>query len=94
MEKINSIFVLMLTILISACANSQNQNQSENRLVGGPCEGCEAIFEYGDKKLSSPQLLSRIFKDHEPQIKVSGTVYQSDGKTPAKDVILYLYHTE
>lgn len=24
---------------------------------------------------------------------ISGTVFQSDGKTPAKDVILYLYHT-
>jgi protocatechuate 3,4-dioxygenase beta subunit len=27
-------------------------------------------------------------------IVVSGTVYQNDGKTPAKDIILYVYHTD
>jgi len=29
----------------------------------------------------------------DPKLKISGTVYNSDGKTPAENVILYVYHT-
>jgi protocatechuate 3,4-dioxygenase beta subunit len=84
---------LFLTLLIASCAKSQNRNQENSRLVGGPCEGCEAIFEYGDKKLTPVDTLPD-FDDSGPRIKLTGTIYQSDGKTPAKDVILYIYHTD
>lgn len=76
-----------------SCANSQNRENEENRrLVGGPCEGCEAIFEYGDRELTSTDTLPDFHKDG-IKIKVEGTVYQDDGKTPAGGVILYVYHT-
>lgn len=84
---------LFLTLLIASCAKSQNRSQDNSRLVGGPCEGCEAIFEYGDKKLTPVDTLPD-FDDSGPRIKLTGTIYQSDGKTPAKDVILYIYHTD
>jgi protocatechuate 3,4-dioxygenase, beta subunit len=61
--------------------------------VGGGCEGCEALFEYGLKKLSWIDTLPD-FNEPEPKLEISGTIYQTDGKTPAKDVILYLYHTD
>jgi protocatechuate 3,4-dioxygenase beta subunit len=73
--------------------DSQNPNAGNPRLVGGPCEGCEEIFEYGDQTLIAVDTLPD-FKDDGPKIKVTGTIYQSDGKTPAKDVILYVYHTD
>jgi protocatechuate 3,4-dioxygenase beta subunit len=28
------------------------------------------------------------------RVRISGTVYESDGKTPANDVVVYLYHTD
>ena len=61
-------------------------------IIGGSCEGCEAIYEYQDKVLNS----SAILPDYalsQNKIKISGTVYQLDGTTPAKDVILYIYQT-
>jgi protocatechuate 3,4-dioxygenase, beta subunit len=61
--------------------------------VGGSCEGCEALFEYGLKKLSWIDTLPD-FKEPGPKLEISGTIYQADGKTPARDVILYLYHTD
>jgi len=61
-------------------------------LVGGPCEGCEAIFEYGEKKLTPIDIMPD-FKNPGPKIKVTGTIYNKDGLTPAADVILYVYHT-
>lgn len=60
--------------------------------VGGPCEGCEAIYEYGNKKLSASDTLPK-FKQNIPQLKITGKVFKADGKTPAKDVIIYIYHT-
>ena len=82
---------IFLTFLFSSCANTQGK--VNYRLVGSPCEGCEAIFEYGTKSLSSTDTLPD-FNDKGLRIKVTGTIYQSDGKTPAKDVILYVYHTD
>ena len=63
------------------------------RLIGGPCEGCEAIFEYGERKIASVDTLPD-FMDEGPRMKISGTVYNNDGKTPAVGVILYVYHTD
>jgi len=85
------LIAIFLTLLLTSCANSQNQDTP--RLVGGPCEGCEAVFEYGDKALTSTATLPN-FSDLGLKIMVTGTIYRNDGKTPAKDVILYIYHTD
>ena len=63
------------------------------QLVGGSCEGCEAVFEYGSKKLTNSDTLPD-FKERGPKLEISGTIYQADRKTPAKNVILYIYHTD
>lgn len=61
--------------------------------VGGGCEGCEAVFEYGSKKLSWMDTLPD-FKEPGPKLEINGTIYQADGKTPARNVIVYIYHTD
>ena len=82
----------ILIILLSSCINPQRQKEPEYKLVGGPCEGCEAVFEYGDRVLSAIDTLPD-FNSKGTKLKITGTIYQSDEKTPAKDVILYIYHT-
>ncbi len=62
------------------------------QLVGGPCKGCEAIFEYGDNTLRAIDTLPG-YEENKPKLVLTGTVFQKDGKTPAKDIILYIYHT-
>ncbi len=79
---------IILTLSFTAC---QSQNNITG-LVGGPCEGCEAILEYGNKRLASIDTLP-LFKENEPKLRITGVVFKKDGKTPAKDVIIYLYHT-
>ena len=76
-------------------ANSRapaNQGVQEERVVGGPCEGCEALLEYGNRTLNAMDTLPK-FKETEPKLRLTGTVYQADGKTPADGVILYFYQT-
>lgn len=82
---------LILLCLVSAC---QGQEQKENNYkLMGRCEGCEAVFEYGNKELQPVDTLPE-FENNEPKLKLTGTIYRSDGKTPASDVILYIYHTD
>jgi len=60
--------------------------------VGGRCEGCEAVLEYGDQALTASDTLPD-FRSHENKMLIEGTVYEADGKTPAAGVIVYAYHT-
>lgn len=86
MTRLNSI--LLCILLLSACAKSQN-----NTIIGGPCEGCEAIYENKNKRLKNTDTFPGFSSGNE-KIMISGVVYQLDGKTPASNVILYLYHTD
>ncbi len=88
MKKLINITIIILTVF--SC-QSQTKNKA-TKVVGGPCQGCEALYEYGDKKLSSTDTLPK-FEDAKTKLKVTGTVYQKDGVTPAKNVIIYIYHT-
>ncbi len=65
---------------------------SRSTLLGGPCEGCEAVFEFGERELTPVDTLPDFGKDG-PKLMVTGTIYQPDGKTPAEGVILYIHHT-
>ncbi len=82
-------YFLLFSLSFAACANSQEANP---RLVGGPCEGCEAVFEYGDRELNAVDTLPE-FESAVEKLRLSGTIYEPDGKTPAEGVILYIHHT-
>lgn len=84
MKKLLSTSFLLIALTINS--------QAQGKLVGGPCEGCEAVFEYGDQNLSSVDTLPE-FGSEGVDIKVTGKVYEPDGKTPAGGVILYVYQT-
>jgi protocatechuate 3,4-dioxygenase, beta subunit len=91
MKTISITFYILIVLCIPAC--TQPQAPQESRPVGDGCEGCEAIFEYGNKVLAATDTLPD-FHESGPKMIVTGTIYQRDGKTPAKDVILYIYHTD
>ncbi len=96
MKKLVAVTLLCMAC-ISACTQNQKRESATLTLkpVGGRCEDCEAVLEY--KNLNKP--LTWIdtlpdFNEPGPKLEVSGTIYKHDGKTPAKDVILYVYHTD
>lgn len=85
-------FIPIIAMALLSCTYAQTD--AENAiLVGGPCEGCEAVFEYGDRKLNAVDTISGFEEFSDDRLKVTGTIYEADGKTPAADVVLYLYHT-
>lgn len=83
---------LSICLCFTIVCNCQSNSTGHNKKIGGPCQGCEAIFEYGDKVLKDTDTLPDFSKTS-PKLKLSGTVYQKNGKTPAKNVILYFYQT-
>jgi len=86
-------FAIAITIASAGC--SQATNQKNTKHVGGNCEGCEAIYEGSVpfEKLTNSATLPD-YNESGPKMEISGIVYQRDGKTPAKDVVLYVYHTD
>lgn len=89
-----------LAMLLAACGGSTQAPAQDppparpatRKLVGGPCEGCEALYEYGTKKLTATDTLP-TYRESAPKLKLTGVVRDRDGQTPVENVIIYLYHT-
>jgi protocatechuate 3,4-dioxygenase, beta subunit len=98
-----TIILLTVSAFLSFSSCSQNNtkqpanNQKDEKeiKVGGRCEGCEAVYEshIPFKELNETDTLPG-FNDPGAKIEISGIIYKADGKTPAADVILYIYHTD
>ena len=74
----NRCIFSFLIVLLFAC---NGESQTKTKKIGGPCQGCEAIYEYGTKVLKPVDTLPEFNVLPYP-IKINGTVYENDGKTP------------
>jgi len=83
---------ICLLLVLPACSQ-ESEKTSDPYLIGGPCEGCEAVLEYGDRRLQSVDTMPDFSEEGLP-LKITGTVYLPDGNTPASDVILYFHQTD
>ena len=83
----NPVLVLMLIASFTA-------SFGQSKKAGGPCEGCEAIYEntVPFEQLRSFVKIPEVSWDGKKPMGINGTVFKADG-TPAPDVVLYLYHT-
>jgi protocatechuate 3,4-dioxygenase beta subunit len=81
----------VLLLCASACASQGAQHEPE---LGGPCEGCEAVF-VGMPEFESLQATAHIAPAGEPgeELVLEGTVRTAAGK-PASGIIVYAYHTD
>ena len=84
--------LIILVLIFQTCQAQLSTNKDKK--VGGPCEDCEAVLDYRLLKITPTSYLTIPgFEENEPKIRIQGTVYQRDGKTPVEGVILYVYHT-
>jgi protocatechuate 3,4-dioxygenase beta subunit len=92
-------FLFLAAALLFGCkqSNSQTSEQQvrQKQKIGGPCEGCEVIYQspIPFEKLDWIDTLPD-YNEKGPKLVVSGTVFQRDGRTPASDVVIYVYHTD
>lgn len=95
MKKIYWVIALSLLFFPGCTQSQQSQPKKKTTHVGGPCEGCEAIYEQAPRfeSLSATDTLPD-FSENGPKLVISGTIFKADGKTPAPGVVLYVYHTD
>ncbi|WP_460950520.1 dioxygenase family protein [Spirosoma daeguense] len=88
--KTQRLILLATTLVVTLTTFGQNKQ------VGGPCEGCEAIHEspVPFDKLEVVAKLPDATWDGKKPLGINGVVYKADGKTPAQGVIIYVYHTD
>lgn len=92
MNKIISAVLLFIQLCIVLGCNGQSKQRNKPTHVGGAFENREFTY-YGIPKVVSATDTSAGWNQNGQKMLLTGTVYQSDGKTPAPDVLLYYYHT-
>ena len=94
MEIKFSAFQLSFLVVLWFCTSCNAQTKQAPTLVGGVCEGCEAIFEYGNKKLTAIDTLPK-FSNNEPKLKITGTVLKKRWQNPSRKCnYLHLSHQQ
>lgn len=102
MKKIVCYYLMSAGIILVSCSASKDENNTN------PVPGQQTVSETPETtdpescswcgSSEAPDNLSwrtKIAPEDEPgeKIIISGTVYLPDGKTPAEDIIIYVYHT-
>lgn len=100
MLKIILLLVFTLTAFTCGCgqinkSDSTSPILSRDITVGDGCEDCDLIFE-GMPPFDNMSRETVIANSNEPGelLEISGTIYMPDGKTPAADILYYVYHTD
>lgn len=84
--KVSAGVLLLLACLVSFDAATREP------VIGGPCDGCEAVFIEMPTQLSSSARISPVGQKGEPLL-VEGTVRKADGAA-ARGIIVYAYQTD
>jgi protocatechuate 3,4-dioxygenase, beta subunit len=93
-NQMKTTIVTSAFICALATLNGGAQNPSTiDRKVGGPCEDCEIMLEGMPQTMNWESKISGIDEPGDP-MEITGTIFKPDGKTPAPNVILYIYHTD
>jgi protocatechuate 3,4-dioxygenase beta subunit len=89
------IYIAQWSLIACSQSSGHNNKPGSKTHIGGRCEDCEAIHEspLPFTKMNNTDTLPD-FNEAGPKLEISGTVYQRDGKTPARDVVIYIYHTD
>ena len=90
MKRFIFLVAILTGLMFSGCSQPNPVIKKE---IGGRCEDCEQMFEGMPGNLAWRTVIAGADEPGEPLV-ISGTIYKSDGKTPASNVILYVYQTD
>ena len=82
------LFALIFCASLPGCAQDRT-----DRPVGGGCEDCQLMFTGMPSSIESDVTITKPGEAGDPMV-ISGTIFKKDGKTPAPNVVLYVYHTD
>lgn len=84
---------IIMGLMLSLFQSFSHGQNSQDKKLPGRCEDCTIMLEGMPSKLNWE---TQIAGGQEPgeRMIITGTIYKQDGKTPAPNVVLYLYHTD
>jgi protocatechuate 3,4-dioxygenase beta subunit len=85
--------------LITSCRSDAIAQKLDNDVIDAIRKNAKPRGTEGMGAIDLPEKIGPKFdlateKDKGELMKISGTVYQPDGKTPAANTLIYLYHTD
>lgn len=89
--RLGGVVTAAATVLAPARTTATQELTRHEPIIGGPCEGCEAVFDGLPERLSSDARIAPDGEAGEPML-ITGAVRRTDG-SPAPGVIVYAYHT-
>ncbi len=89
----NRLKFILTLVSINPLLGFARNFSGKDRKVGGPCDGCELIYEGMPQSMGWQTNLTSSVEPGEI-LTMTGTIYKKDGRTPAPNVILYVYHTD
>lgn len=98
MKKIR-LFKWSLCLLLAGCHPQQKNNETiqtkagVSKIVGGGCDGCELMYVGMPTDIQSIDT-SAGWNEKGQKLLVTGKVFQTDGATPAPNVIIYYWQTD
>ena len=101
MNKLLPLYIFCIVLLLpfgckqkSTISNSkENIESGKSDLVGGPCDGCEIMYVDMPDQINSIDTSAGWYEKGQ-RIIINGSVKKSDGTSPAKDVVIYYWHTD
>jgi len=76
---------LIISTIVSSAENSS--------IVGGGCDGCELMYINMPTDISSVSK-SPAWGESGQKLLITGKIFKIDGKTPAKNIIVYYWQTD
>lgn len=86
------LLLLQLVLLSPLSSYGQSTHAEPVPVIGGPCQGCELVFEGMPEHLSDSARIAPPEEPGEPLV-LEGLVRHGDG-SPAAGIIVYAYHTD
>lgn len=95
-KRINRLTLFIIAsamcVLFTGIGGEDAQSRSPVQ-IGGSCEDCELMYAGMPKDLRWETTLADVSEPGE-RLEISGTIFRSNGTMPARDVIVYVYHTD
>ncbi|MFD2726057.1 hypothetical protein [Hyunsoonleella rubra] len=88
------VFIFLVCICVTSCFMALNaQSVASKKDIADNYKKRHAIYDYSEANLNNTDTIPG-FGTISDKLKISGTIYKSDGVTPASGVILYICQSD